>query len=125
MTLAERLAQLRESTNTSMVSNNLSPTSLSTYLAIYNKAKNEGDCYINYMEGAKILYKYLSPIEIPVIPDNLLPTYIPRLFHGYEVQQLAMILAPREAHNDLHNWIAYFTIVEKTIVYLTLKGLVK
>lgn len=126
MTLAERLAKLRENTNTSMTSDSSSTTPLSTYLEIYNKASSyEGSCYTNYMEGAKILYKYLSPIEIPVIDDSLLPTYIPAIFHKYEIQQIASILAPRSAHNNIDNWLAYSNIVQRTIVYLTLKGLVK
>ena len=126
LSLAERLAQLRENTNTSMISDCTIPTPLSTYLSIYNRATlYEGRCYTDYMAGAKILYKYLSPIEVPVISEDLLPTHIPALFHRYEIGQLAQIIAPRKDHNDIDNWFAYIDIVERTIIYLTMKDVIR
>jgi len=77
------------------------------------------------MAGAKILYKYLSPIEVPVISEDLLPTHIPALFHRYEIGQLAQIIAPRKDHNDIDNWFAYIDIVERTIIYLTMKDVIR
>lgn len=63
------------------------PTPLSTFLYIYAHAHHE--CYINYMEGAKALAKYLAPIAIEetdiIVPDIL---------SSYDLHQVAVALIP-------------------------------
>lgn len=110
-TLMKRLKQLRETTDTSVTSECKSPTSLETFLRIYNKCR-DGECYTDYMEGAKLLHSYLSPISIP--PDLVVNSFMPALFHAYEVQQLAKILAGKEGYknpnfNYIRNCIGYYT----------------
>lgn len=132
MDLTARLAALREAKDTSMVSADTSPTPLATFLGIYNRAKDvyhpdpevpiiKGSCYTNYMEGAKILYKWLSPIVIPDIPANLLPTFEPAIFHSYEITQIANILSPYKDTKDM----TYHKYLKQVIVYLTLKDIMK
>lgn len=60
-------------------------TPLKTYLTIYNKAQHE--CYINYMEGAKILAEWLGPLELVKYSK------IPRIHRSYETQELGKILS--------------------------------
>lgn len=64
------------------------PTSLATYLYIYNHAWY--DSYINYMEGAKALAKYLAPIDIRMVCN----TTIPQMLMSYDLQQLSIVLKP-------------------------------
>ena len=64
LSLAEKIARVRELTNTSSKSEDKTPTPLWVFLHLYNKASHE--CYISYMEGAKLLADYLAPIEIPI-----------------------------------------------------------
>jgi hypothetical protein len=89
--LAARIAKLRASTNTSPLSEATNTTPLETYIRLYNKAKGSenggGSCYTNYMEGARALYAYLSPIEIPDT-TRFSKLAIPAIFHGYEVGAL-------------------------------------
>lgn len=109
MDISSQLAALREKSNPSTTSDSKSSTPLATYLAIYNKSSYE--CYTSYMEGARVLYKWLSPIDIPEIPEDKLPKQIPGLFNTYAIQQLAKILAP----NDL----ARQSYLIKLITYIT------
>ena len=120
MTTTVDFSAIREKLNTSSLSEAANtPTPLATFLAIYNKAGREG--YNDYMQGAKALYKYLSPIIIPVIPEaDKLPDTMPAIFHGYEVNQLVAILAPIDKQDSIENWLEYAAIVRKTIIYLTL-----
>ncbi len=63
------------------------PTSLATYLYIYSHASTI--CYIDYMEGATALARYLRPIEIPVVH-----IIVPDILVSYELQELAKALQP-------------------------------
>jgi len=63
------------------------PTSLATFLYIYNYASH--DCYINFMEGAKALAKYLAPIKVVGIDIT-----IPDILMSYDLQQIAIVLKP-------------------------------
>ena len=123
--LSARLAALRESKNPSIKSTDSSSTSLATFLSIYNKAKDiddtvNGSCYTDYMAGAKLLYNWLSPIDIPVLPN--LPTNVPAVFHQYEVNQLADILTGKSNnYNNIHEWICRSKYIAAVIIYLTCK----
>ncbi len=76
--LSEAIAQYRKS---------LEPTPLATYLHIYNHSRYES--YISYMEGAKALAKYLSPIDIQV--SN---TTVPQILVSYDLVEIARVLEP-------------------------------
>lgn len=76
--LSEALTQYRES---------LKPTPLATYLYIYTHAHHEA--YIDYMEGARALAKYLAPIDIEKINIE-----IPDILASYDLQQVAKVLQP-------------------------------
>jgi hypothetical protein len=140
------MAAIKERANTSVTSSNSSPTSLEDYIRVYNKAGM--DCYTDYMQGAKLLYKFLSPIEIPQLKPIEVPQPAPRkisrkmprktpkmrrrhkiykthevhkipaLFHGYEVQRLAVIIAG-EAYGDKYQHI------ESLILYYTAKHILE
>lgn len=85
--ITERLARLKESSNKSMTSEDRTPTPLWAFIKIYEKASHT--CYINYMEGAKLLAKYLAPIETPELDESYI---VPDLLSSYETQELAKIL---------------------------------
>ena len=91
------------------------PTPLWVYLYIYHKSR--GGCYTSYMEGAKALYKFLSPIAIPTCYDGeefQLPTYM----YGYESDEMATILVGEDRlvrtcqHQDIQNIIIHTTFNE-------------
>ena len=113
--LAARIAALRESSDTSTVSASTNTTPLETYVRLYNKARGSeqggGSCYTNYMEGAKLLYTYLSPISV----DHSMvfkSSPMPEVFHAYEVQRLTEILAggmQAENFNYIANCVIYYT----------------
>lgn len=63
------------------------PTSLTTYMHIYQKANHE--CYIDYMEGAVALAKYLAPIRVLTAPSN-----VPSMLRSYELHKLALAILP-------------------------------
>lgn len=63
------------------------PTPLATYLHIYAQATTA--CYIDYMEGAKILAKYLAPIDIKETTS-----VVPDILSSYELHELAKALIP-------------------------------
>jgi hypothetical protein len=74
------------------------PVPLYVFITIYNKATR--DCYINYMEGAKILHDWLTdkgkiPLELPADTPE---TRVPRLLKGYEMQQVINIINPDKYH---------------------------
>lgn len=109
LSLAERMAAVREKHNTSYLSEATAPTSLEDYVRLYNKAGRL--CYIDYMEGAKALYKFLSPI---CIPDDIIFTQskAPAMFHGYELIRVAEIVSGQTfgaAYNYVYNCIVYYT----------------
>lgn len=135
--LLERMKKLREDSNpktTSDSTDSQQPTSLATYLCIYNKAGKE--CFLDYMAGAKALLKYLGPIVIPDIPEELLPSYMPGMFHAYEVTALSDVLYPsnqvggdwltakelkEQGKLTSEVWIARSDYIQRVIVYLTCK----
>tara|TARA_R110000796_G_scaffold72587_2_gene163926 strand:+ start:3229 stop:3606 length:378 start_codon:yes stop_codon:yes gene_type:complete len=109
LSLAERMAAVREKHNTSYLSEAIAPISLEEYVRIYNKAGNLG--YVDYMEGAKALYKFLSPVCIPhdIIFNQ---SNAPAIFHGYELIRLAEIVSGQTfgaAYNYVHKCIIYYT----------------
>lgn len=93
----------------------LSPTPLATFLLIYCKA--EDACYTDYMEGAKALYKYLSPIEFPAVPDTFFPRNIPAILVGYELLELEKIMTPMKEGDSLSTWLARRDNTAKCILY--------
>ena len=103
------MAAVREKHNTSYLSEAVAPTSLEDYVRLYNKAGRL--CYIDYMEGAKALYKFLSPICIPqLVPRKM--HKMPALFHGYEVQQVAYIVSGEtygDKYKHIENLILHYT----------------
>ena len=138
ITLSERLNKLRESTDTSMVSTDLSPTPLSTFITLYNKATDiyhpdpnvpiiKGSCYTNYMEGAKILYKWLSPVTIPEIDPALLPSYTPELLDSYAINQLCDIITPysQKTYPNIQDYFILHKHLKRVIVYLTMQDIMK
>ena len=97
------------------------PSPLSLFLSIYSKAEHE--CYINYMEGAKILAAWLGNITLPVdtYPEILNPNFsVPSLLYGYESQQLAAIISGDsygKKYIQTHNAI-YFVMSREIICEL-------
>lgn len=79
--------------------NTASPT-ITTLAAIYNKASHE--CYINHMDGFKILVSWLTngnqiPIDyqLHIYPRQIdLSFTIPAMLNTYALQQLAIALVP-------------------------------
>lgn len=90
LSLAERMAAVREKHNTSYLSEATTSISLEDFVRMYNKAGRQ--CYIDYMEGAKALHKFLSPIIIP--SDIIFTGSTPAVIHAYEVGAVASIFYP-------------------------------
>ena len=67
------------------------PTPLASYIYIYQHAEHL--CYIEYMDGASALAKYLAPIDI--VPGT---TTVPRLLRTYDLWQLAKALQPHTSN---------------------------
>ncbi len=99
--LLARMKALREREQTGISSPRSSDTSsvtLSTFLLLYNKAAKE--CYIEYSQGAKDLYRWLtfpsSPLDyevnkFPLIDD---PDWkVPATFTGYAQNELATLIS--------------------------------
>lgn len=83
------------------------PFPLETFIDMYIAYRRT--CYVNYMEGTKLLYKWLSPISKP--PTENIPSYS-KLLGGYETQQLAIILAANtNTYRDHYNYIIHRTIL--------------
>lgn len=127
MNIAERLASLRETTNTSLTSElESTPTPFSIFLSIYNKAGH--DCFINYMEGAKAVYKWLSPIDIPDIPNHLLPKNIPGIVCNYTVEKISHLFYPlslvQKDGMDTKEWFSKINYIQKLVVYFTCKEII-
>lgn len=143
LSLTEKLAKLRETTNTSPESAVKTPTDLETFLRIYNKSGRE--CYIDYMAGAKALYKFLSPITIPsdVIFNSTLTNIA--VLHSYEVSQLASVIVPAPVYSKeeieigsrmsyeernkkfstTRDWHSKHSYVSNLIVYYTAKHILE
>ena len=119
-TLLSRLAALRETSNKSPVSECKQATPLATYLLLYSLANKE--CYIDYMEGARLLKSWLGEIAIPVdtYPEILNPNFkVPSLLSGYESQELATIISGEtfgREHTVAANAI-YFVMSREVISY--------
>ena len=62
-------------------------------LMIYEKANYQ--CYIDYMEGFKLLSAWLSPIAYPSSIN--IDYYKSNIMYGYEVQEIAKILNASQA----------------------------
>ena len=127
--IRQRLAAIKEQTNTSPLSacSQAVPTSLETYIRLYNKCGRE--CYLNYMAGAKALAAYLAPIHIPSETDITFSKTLRKtaLIHGYEVQQLAFIIA-RQNYPELEGTsaiLSHVNYIENCIVYYTAKHIVE
>jgi hypothetical protein len=106
--LLERMAAIRENSNMSTSSEAVNPTRLEDFIRIYNKSR---ECYTDYMKGAKLLYEYLSPIEIP---NTLIFTNsdTPALLHAYELGRLAEIVSGKcygAEYMYAQNLIEYYT----------------
>lgn len=56
--MKERIARIAEQSNLSPISDDKTPATLAMFLAIYLKSKHE--CYIDYMEGASMLHRWLT-----------------------------------------------------------------
>ena len=61
---------------------------LEHFLHIYSKTTTE--CYIDYMQGAKALKKFMHPIIFPAIPKDYTA---PDILVSYEIQELAKLLS--------------------------------
>jgi hypothetical protein len=89
--LAARLKHIKESSNASLRSDSRESTPLKTFLYIYSLTSRE--CYKDYMLGARALYKFLAPIELPdfaAIDENY---RVPTILQTYEMQEVAKLLA--------------------------------
>ena len=69
------------------------PTPLWVPLYIYSKATKE--CYIEYMEGFKLLIDWLGEIEYPELSSLDKKFSIPSIFRTYDLQEIAKILSKR------------------------------
>lgn len=97
--LLAKLSSLRNDIGIELRSTNRTPTQLRTFLLIYTRTVK--DSYTNYMEGAKALYEWLSPIQwpdYPAIDDNY---KLPRYCESYELEELAKILVGYRSHKQL------------------------
>lgn len=97
-----------------------SASPLSLYLTIYTKASHE--CYINYMEGAKVLADWLGKIELPVerYPEILNTNFsVPRLLYGYEQQELAKILTQGRTYGKTYKHMvnAIYFVMSKEVIH--------
>ena len=92
-------------------SEDTTPTSLETYLRILSLSGREG--VINYMQGAKDLASWLHPITLPVgVIGN-----VPNLARGYELQELAKVLAARIPTPNLEARVILLAEIEYAIYY--------
>ena len=114
--LAAQLAALKEA-HSSPKSDTKKQSHISLFIAIY--LKSELLCNLNYMEGAEILYSWLSPnLPLPVLAKDL--PRIPQLFRTYEVTQLAKVISPDTSSK---HWVHKRAVAED-MIYLVGKELV-
>lgn len=107
----------------SIHSTNLEPVPLSTIVAIYNKAHIH--CYIEYMEGFKLLVSYLtSGGKVPIAYPEDRKFRIPALFTSYALQQIAKILVPKwkYSNSQFNEYLAELSKVERAIVIVSAEG---
>lgn len=107
---------LRERLNTSSKSNATNTTSLHTYLSIYDKAttlSGKSECYLNYMEGARVLADWLAPIEFPPIEEV---GTVPDILRTYELCQLAKILSRPDITTSFAEDAIYTALVKKEML---------
>ena len=114
--LAFRMQALKDTHDTQVTSEDKTPTPLWVFLYIYNSANSE--CYINYMDGAEKLVRYLSPIEMPVLPLTSLP--LPRIVLGYELTALAQLLSPTLTISNINESLTAVRVAELAIIQETL-----
>jgi len=114
--------------------NAIKATSIKSFLHIYNNCDTsnlqDASCYTNYMEGAKLLYKFLAPIHIPTKLEmkaltGLAPEEISKLnalsstsLNGYGIQQLTLILAGNLGYKH-----PAFNLIQGLIVFYTAQSL--
>jgi len=109
--LTEQLATLTE-IHASPKSESKEPTSLDVFLYIYINSENL--CCKNDMEGAQVLYNWLSPFySVPVAAKDY--PMVPSLFRTYELTQLARIVSPDTTSS---NWVTKRTAAENYIYWL-------
>lgn len=100
------------------------PFPLWALLAIYHTSSRQ-DTYCNYFEGFKLLVDWLSPIEIPhlTIEDRLKSeNKIPKLFQGYEIQELATILGTTQEviyHEYRHSLTEFELLLTSNTAFLS------
>lgn len=101
ISLSERMAALKAKHDTNHRSECTNPTDISVLLELYNKAPHE--CYIDYMEGFKLLLDWLCPV-----PEQLHITFykrkvnVPRLACGYDSYEVAKLLTLRKLGSMSH-----------------------
>jgi len=100
------------------------PTPLSTFLYIFNRAGPLTGLY-NYLPTINALVAWLAPIEIPTIEDSDLPTYIPSLVSPPLLHDLAVAIRPTIPCEDIMQLSARHNRIKRTIVYLTLKEVLR
>lgn len=118
--LTDRLASLKSTHNHSVKSKDKTPTPLWVFLYIYTQASHE--CYINYMEGAEKLHKYLAPIAMPThtaVDENYA---VPDILRTYEMTKLAELLIPKEKMSDVY--LAKLLKAERAILYSMYKEVI-
>ena len=61
---------------------------LTAYLTIYQKARRE--CYVDYMEGARLLKEWIGPLAFRTVSSIT----VPHMLRNYELYELAKIIRP-------------------------------
>jgi len=64
-------------------------TTTPLWVFLYLCERSNGEYYTSHLEGARALWKYLSPIELPLFTDKLSP---PALLRNYEIQEMARLI---------------------------------
>lgn len=75
--ISDRLSLLKQQLEVSR-----KPFPLWALLALYETASRQ--LYVNYFSDFKLLADWLGPIEMPEVSSD-----IPKLFHTYEIQEIA------------------------------------
>lgn len=90
--MQERIARIAEQSNLSPISDDTTPATLAMFLAIYLKSKHE--CYIDYMEGASMLHRWLTSdgaVPFDTCREPLVGN-VPSLCMSYDMVKLAEIV---------------------------------
>jgi len=85
---------------------------LECLLRLYLKCPNP--CYVNHMEGFKLLVRWLSPITMP--SPNTFAAIPSSLFISYEINQIAIILG---THPKVIWWTIYGLSTSKSVLLST------